>query len=213
MTPTLRSALRVVLQRYPRDLRITPQHNLLILDLAEKEARHIAEMLHNTGIEPAETISVMRRSSMACVALPTCGLALAEAERVFLGVQEALEREWRELGLGDENLIVRMTGCPNNCVRVELAEVGFVGCAPGKYHIYFGGSPYGTRLSQKFRERVTLDDLVPTVRSVLRWYVEERHPGQSFGDWAHAQGVDTLSRRWEQSTLLEGRMVRAENLS
>lgn len=200
MTKPLRSALRAVLRRYPQDLRVTPQQNLLILGLSEEKAHDVEKMLQGSPLKPSAAVSPLRRLSMACVALPTCGLALAEAERVFWELQNALEREWFKLGLGDEPLIVRMTGCPNNCVRAELAEIGFVGCAPGKYHIYIGGSPDGSRLSQKFCERVGFDDLVKTVLPLLRWYVQERDQGQSFGDWAYAQGVDVLSRRWGSET-------------
>lgn len=88
-----------------------------------------------------------------------------------------------------------MTGCPNNCVRSEMAEIGFVGSSPGKYHLYLGGSPSGTRLAEKFKERVPFEVLIPTVRPLLEWYANERKPRQSFGDWAHEVGLDSLEER------------------
>ncbi|MCY0878359.1 MAG: NADPH-dependent assimilatory sulfite reductase hemoprotein subunit [Firmicutes bacterium] len=194
----LKETLRELVAEYRPHLRATPQQNLLWLDLTEREAQTIQARLEAAGCPPAETLSPTRRISMACVALPTCGLALAEAERVFFPLHQRIEEEWTTLGLREVPLVVRMTGCPNNCVRSELAEIGFVGSAPGRYHIYLGGNRSGTRLSRKFRERVPYEELFSTIQPLLHWYARERAEGQGFGDWVEAMGVDTLAARLEE---------------
>ena len=142
---------------------------------------------------PDELPSI-RRLGMACVALPTCGLALAEAERVFPKLLRELEANWVRLGLANEPLAVRMTGCPNNCVRTEMAEVGFVGASPGKYHVYLGGNREGSRLGQKFLERVPFDQLAETVVPLMDRYAKERQSQQPFGDWCVSIGMESLRR-------------------
>ncbi|MCY0897366.1 MAG: NADPH-dependent assimilatory sulfite reductase hemoprotein subunit [Firmicutes bacterium] len=197
---TLKEVLRGIVADYRPALRITPQQNLLLLDLDRDVAFTIQDRLEAQGYLRAERLTPMRRAAMACVALPTCGLALAEAERVFLPLQQQIEEEWVKLGFRDMPLVVRMTGCPNNCVRAELAEIGFVGAAPGKYHIYLGGNRLGTRLNHKFRERVPYEELFRAIQPLLHWYAQERVADQSFGDWVESLGVDRLAARLEEVT-------------
>ena len=121
---------------------------------------------------------------MACVSLPTCGLALAESERVFPQLLDRLEGLFAELGLGDEEIIVRMTGCPNGCARPYMAEIGLVGRAPGKYNLHLGGGPGSTRVNRIFRESVKFDDIIAELRPLLARWKQERLPGESFGAFA-----------------------------
>lgn len=194
----VREALSEIVNRFRPELRVTAQQNLLLLDLTAEARFEIEELWQARGLQRAESMHPVARVSMACVALPTCGLALAEAERVFPRLLEQIDTVWTDLGLADMPLVVRMTGCPNNCVRSEMAEIGFVGASPGKYQLYLGGSPRGTRLAQKVRERVPFDELMTVIQPLLTWYAAERQPGQAFGDWVHEQGAETVQERLQE---------------
>ena len=120
---------------------------------------------------------------MACPALPTCGLALAESERMMPEFLTRIEALLAELGMQDQELTVRMTGCPNGCARPFMAEVAFVGKAPNKYQIYLGGNEASTRLNRLYKESVKTEDLTNELRIVLGRYLAEKTPGERFGDY------------------------------
>ena len=129
---------------------------------------------------------------MACPALPTCGLAFAEAERALPGVLDELEVELERLGLGDAPLTVRMTGCPNGCARPYTADLAFVGRSPDKYQVLLGGSMLGTRLAVQYADLVRRDQLIATLRPLFERYRDEREPEERFGDFCHRVGLDAL---------------------
>jgi len=129
---------------------------------------------------------------MACPALPTCGLALAEAERVLPDVIAELERELETLGLADATLTVRMTGCPNGCARPYTADLAFVGRSLNKYAVFVGGSMLGTRLATQYADLVHRDRLVTTVRPLFERYRDERLADERFGDFCDRVGVEAL---------------------
>jgi sulfite reductase (ferredoxin) len=149
-------------------------------------------MLADHDVRPADSISAVRRWAMACPALPTCGLALAEAERVLPGVIDELERELERLGLNDARLTVRMTGCPNGCARPYTADLAFVGRSLDKYAIFLGGSMLGTRLGAPYADLVPRAQLVETMRPLFERYRDGRRPGERFGDYCHRIGPDVL---------------------
>jgi sulfite reductase (NADPH) hemoprotein beta-component len=120
---------------------------------------------------------------MGCPALPTCGLALAESERVLPDIITRFEGLLAELGLQNEEIIIRMTGCPNGCARPYMAEIAFVGKSPNKYQVYLGGNEASTRLNQLYKDSVKGDDLLNELRVVLARYVKERAPSERFGDF------------------------------
>ena len=120
---------------------------------------------------------------MACPALPTCGLALAESERMMPEFLTRIEGLLTELGMQQDEIIVRMTGCPNGCARPYLAEVAFVGKAPNKYQIYLGGNEASTRLNRLFKESVKSEDLLNELRALLTRFVAQRQPAERFGDF------------------------------
>ena len=120
---------------------------------------------------------------MACPALPTCGLALAESERVMPDLLTGIEGLLAEFGLSQEAIAIRMTGCPNGCSRPYTAEIGLVGKAPGKYQLYLGGNGGSTRLNRLYKESVKSDELVNELRPVMARFVGERQPGEGFGDF------------------------------
>jgi sulfite reductase (ferredoxin) len=190
----LRTALREVIARYRPGVRLTPQQNLLLTDLRQVDLAKVEAILVEYGVEPrAHRLPPVLRHGMACPALPTCGLALTEAERVFPDVLRALSRECERLGLSDQPITVRMTGCPNNCARPFTAEIGLVGRGPGRYNIYLGGTQSGTKLAELWKDGVALAELVPTLAPLLRVYASGRRGGESFGDWYQRVGAQALA--------------------
>jgi sulfite reductase (NADPH) hemoprotein beta-component len=179
----LKTGLRQVVERFRPELRLTPSQNLLLVNIAASDVEPITRILAEHGIAVEGQATVLRRASMACPALPTCGLALAESERYLPDLLTRLGALQRELGLGDEELIVRMTGCPNGCVRPYMAEIGFVGRAPGRYQLYLGGNEGSTRLNRLFRDSVKDPEIINELRPLLTRYAAERHKGERFGDW------------------------------
>jgi len=140
-------------------------------------------MLNEHGVSPANPFSATRLASMACPALPTCGLALAESERTLPETLTRIEKLLTEVGLEKEELVVRMTGCPNGCARPCMAEIGFVGKAPNKYQLYLGGNESGTRMNWLYKDSVKNEDIVAELRPLLTRFAQERQPNERFGDF------------------------------
>jgi sulfite reductase (NADPH) hemoprotein beta-component len=179
----LKTALRKVAEQFGVEIRLTAFQNLILANIPPTQREPISKVLADHGIAVENQAGRVRRSSMACVALPTCGLALAESERVFPELLGKLDVVLRELGLGEEDFIVRMTGCPNGCARPYLAEIGFVGKSPNKYQIYLGGNASGTRLNRLYKDSVLFHSLTEELKPVLGRFVRERMAGERFGDW------------------------------
>ena len=188
----LKTALRRLAETYVPDVRLTPNHDVLLTDLQASDRADIEALLAEHGVALPETISNARKHTMACPALPTCGLALAESERVMPQVMDQIERELAALGLSEETLTIRMTGCPNGCARPYVADVGFVGRSLDQYTVFVGGRPDGTRLNTPFADLVPLGDLAATVRPLFKLFRHGRRPGESFGDFCHRTGVEAL---------------------
>ena len=184
----LRSGLRAVVERFQPTLRITPIQDLLLCDLNADARSEIEKMLQEHGIQRPDQLSTVRRHSMACPAVPTCGLALTESERVMPGVLDQLEAEFRQLGLSEEKLSVRMTGCPNGCARPYQSDIGIVGRSGDKYMLFVGGQILGNRLNFQLKDLVPLAQIVPTLRPILEHFKNDRHPSESFGDYCHRLG-------------------------
>jgi sulfite reductase (ferredoxin) len=188
----LRSGLRAIVERFHPNLRLTPQHNILLTGIDPADRPAIESELFWHGIATVNDISGLRRHEMACVAMPTCGLAIAEAERVLPQVIDRLEWELEDLGLVGEEISIRMTGCPNGCARPYVAELAFVGRSLDKYLILVGGDFNGTRLNVPYADLIHLDDLAATVRPLLAVWRDQRRPGERFGDFTARLGVETL---------------------
>lgn len=164
---------------------LTPNQNLVIADVGADRKAAIDAALRQHGLtEPG----VLRRNAMACVALPTCGLAMAESERYLPSLITKLETIVAECGLKDEPIIVRMTGCPNGCARPYVAEIGFTGRAPGYYNLYLGGGFHGQRLNRLFLENVGEEKILEVLAPMLRTYGAERRPDEQFGDFVIRAG-------------------------
>lgn len=179
----LKTALRKIVEQFQTEVRLTPSQNLILANVPSAHRDAITKLLAEHGIPVENQATVVRRASMACPALPTCGLALAEAERILPDILTRIENLLSELGLKDEEVVIRMTGCPNGCARPYMAEIGFVGKAPNKYQIYLGGNESSTRLNRLYKETVKNEDIVNELRPVLSRYAQERSSGERFGDW------------------------------
>lgn len=192
----MRSALRSIVQTYRPGLRLTPSQNILLTDLDEAAIDGIEKTLRAHGVRLVDELSAARRYSMACPALPTCGLAMSESERLMPSVVDRFEAELSSLGLRDEPLTLRMTGCPNGCARPYTADISFVGRRPDVYHVFVGGGMLGDRVADLFAEDVATDDLVPALRPLLTRWARERQPGESLSDFYQRLAGATAKRQF-----------------
>ncbi len=179
----LKTALRRVVERFLPEIRLTPANNVMLAEIAPNNRAAITHLLGEHGVDVERQGSILRRASMACVALPTCGLALAESERYLPDLITRLEGALAEVGLPGEEITIRMTGCPNGCARPYMAEIGFVGKAPGRYQIYLGGNEASTRLNRLWKDNVKESDIVGELRPLFAQFAAERVAGERFGDW------------------------------
>ena len=147
------------------------------------------------GVRLPDEVSAVRKDSMACPAMPTCGLAITESERVLPGMMDRLEKKLTALGLHDHRIMVRMTGCPNGCARPYNAEIAFVGRSVGTYNVYVGGSLIGDRLNFIYAEKVLEKDLPESVFSLLDLYKKQGEEGEGFGDFCHRLGLEGLRKQ------------------
>jgi len=180
----LKTALRHVADSFPgAEFRLTANQNVIIANVAEGDQPALNTLLAAYGVKTENQTTVLHAASMACPALPTCGLALAESERMLPGFIDRIEKLLAEVGLAGEEIIIRSTGCPNGCARPYLAEIGFVGKAPGRYQVWLGGDVTGTRLNRVWKDMVREADLEMEFRPVFTRFAKERNAGERFGDW------------------------------
>ena len=181
----LKTALRQLAEKYSDiEFRLSPNQNIILADIIEDDKDAINELLVEHGVKTDHRQTTpMHGAAMACPALPTCGLALAESERMLPGLVDRIEKLCEAVGMVGEEIIIRSTGCPNGCARPYVAEIGFVGKAPGRYQIWLGGDLAGTRLARPWKEMVKDGDIETELRPVLTRYVNERFNRESFGDW------------------------------
>jgi sulfite reductase (ferredoxin) len=191
----LRSALREAVERLRPELRLTPQQNVLFTNLSDESRGELVKILDRWGVEQSESLPKALRHSMACPAYPTCGLAVAESERVMPKLIREIALVQRDAGVEDQRISYRMTGCPNGCTRPYLGDVGFVGTTLGKYDLFLGGDFEGTRLSELYMHNVKLEEIPRLLRGPLFDYAEHRRDGEGFGDWCRRQGISHLSER------------------
>ncbi len=188
----MRTGLRNVIQEFAPGVRLTAQQNILLTDIQSEQREQLTRALasYNIPTNPADVGT--RRFAMACPALPTCGQALAEAERVLPTLIRQIEADLQALGLGDEPLSVRMTGCPNGCARPAMGDIGIVGRTKDVYNIYVGGDLVNTRMNALYAPSVHLDKLVSTIRPLLSIWRDERKQNEAFGDFCYRVGLDYL---------------------
>ena len=181
----MKTALREAVAKYQPEVHLTPANNVILANLPAAQQDEITRLFAEHGVQTAAERqgSILRRASMACVSLPTCGLGLAESERYLPGLITRLETLLVEAGLGDQEITIRMTGCPNGCARPYMAEIGFVGKAPGRYQLWLGGNEASTRLNRLYRDMVKDPDIDNELRPLFTRYAQERLTAERFGDW------------------------------
>ncbi|WP_273796488.1 assimilatory sulfite reductase (NADPH) hemoprotein subunit [Bacillus sp. AGSP2] len=185
----LMTGLREIAKVHIGEFRLTANQNLMIANVSSDKKEEISALIEQYGLTDGKHYSALRRSSMACVALPTCGLAMAEAERYLPTLLDKIEEIIDENGLRDQEITIRMTGCPNGCARHALGEIGFIGKAPGKYNMYLGAAFDGSRLSKMYRENIGEADILSELRILLSRYAKEREEGEHFGDFVIRAGI------------------------
>ena len=183
-----KQAIRAIAENVPCEFRLTANQNLVIARISTEDKEKVEGILRENGVRSPSELSALRLNSIACTALPTCGLALAESERYLPGLIDELDQIIEELGLRDESIAIRSTGCPNGCGRPYLGEIGLVGKSPGKYNLYLGAGLDGTRLNKLYRQAITNDEIVSELKPVLEDFAGNREEGETFGDFCIRQG-------------------------
>jgi sulfite reductase (ferredoxin) len=191
----IKAGLRAVLSRFGMDTRLTALQGIILCDIDPSDRAEIDQILADHGIKSAEQLSLVRRYSIACPAFPTCGLSITESERALPGIIDELDVEIAKHGLQDQVIAIHMTGCPNGCARPYTPDVGLVGKAVGKYTVFLGGNPEGTRLAFIYKDLVPRDEIVPVLSPLLAAYKAERNEGESFGDFCNRLGQSELESR------------------
>lgn len=194
-TARVRTALRSIVERFAPGVVLTAQQNVLLTNLSADAVAAIEKLLVAHGVAPAETLAPVRRHSLACPALPTCGLAVAESERALPGILDRLQPELATLGVDHVPITVRMTGCPNGCARPYTADLAFVGRSLGLYHVYVGGGLAGDRMADLYLADVREPDLIDAIRPLLARWAAERLGDEGLGDY-YQRALDHDEKRW-----------------
>jgi sulfite reductase (NADPH) hemoprotein beta-component len=185
----LMDGLRALAQAHDGTFRLTPNHNVIVSGVTDANRATIEALLAEYGIPVDGGHSLLRLNAMACVALPTCPLAMAEAERYLPDLVAKVDPLLQKHGLSDTPMTIRMTGCPNGCARPYVAEIAFTGRAPGKYNLYLGGGFHGERLNSLYRENIGEAAILETLDQLFASYSAERQPQEHFGDFLHRAGI------------------------
>lgn len=188
-----RSAIRQILDGLADEIRITPRQDALLCGVEGRDRRRVEAVLREHGVPTVDQLSLSVRSSIACPALPTCGQALGEAERILPEVTDLLDTLLDDRGLGEVRLETRITGCPNGCARPYVAELGIVARTKTAYDLWLGGDRPGTRLATPVVEGVPLRKLGDVLGPILDRFAAERTDGEAFGDWVQRIDADALA--------------------
>jgi sulfite reductase (ferredoxin) len=188
----LKTALREICRRFRPGIRLTSHQSLLLTGLEPADRSAVEQVLRSHGVKLSDEISTVRRWSMACVAWPTCGLSITEAERALPGIIDGLEPELARLGLSQERFTVRMTGCPNGCARPYNSDIGLVGKAAGKYTVFVGGRLLGDRLNFIYKDMVPAEEVVAAIVPLFAYFKQERQDGETLGDFCNRKGKEDL---------------------
>mmetsp|Transcript_19310 Transcript_19310/g.32460 ORF Transcript_19310/g.32460 Transcript_19310/m.32460 type:complete len:731 (+) Transcript_19310:143-2335(+) len=190
----LRTGLRTVIERYELPVRLTANQDIILTEINPAWKQDIESTLRAAGIKDVSELDPIVANSMACPAMPLCGLAIGEAERGMPAVMERLRAVMDKLGLNDASFITRMTGCPNGCARPYMAELGFVCDGPNTYQIWLGACPNQTRMSESYMDKMKLNNLEQTLEPIFALYKSSRTAGEALGDFCHRVGFDALKK-------------------
>lgn len=194
LTTQPRVAIKSIVDSLAGDVRLTPNQNLVIAGVDESDRAEVDRLIETSGLAGGQGPSAIRRHAMACVALPTCGLAMAEAERYLPDLVTRIEELADRHGIADEPITIRMSGCPNGCSRPYLAEIGLVGRAPGRYNLYFGAAFDGSRLNRLDLDNANEADILARIAELFVAYAEQRHQNERFGDFLVRSGRVAAAR-------------------
>ena len=186
-----RSGLRKIAELHRGSFRITPNQNLIIADVDIDQRAPIDALVAEYGLDGYRRVSPSRLQALACVAMPTCPLAMAEAERYLPDFVDRFDALLATHALQEQAIRIRITGCPNGCARPWLGEIGLIGKAPGRYNLYLGADIAGHRLSQLYRENLDEAQILESLDPLLGRYAAQREPGENFGDFLHRAGALT----------------------
>ncbi|MBV9611264.1 MAG: NADPH-dependent assimilatory sulfite reductase hemoprotein subunit [Acidobacteriaceae bacterium] len=188
----IRTGLREIVEKYGPEVRLTCQQNLYLSGIRDEDRPGIVALLREHGIARPEELPPVLRHAIACPALPTCGQAITESERILPELVGEIQAELNKANLRDQVVHLRTSGCPNGCSRPYTAEIGIVGASIDMYTIYLGASPLGTRLGTVFAQNVKRHEIATRLRPVIEHYRESRRPGEGFGDFCHRLGMEAL---------------------
>jgi sulfite reductase (ferredoxin) len=189
----LKTALRVLVDKYNLSMILSPTQSIIFKDINPADKADIEAILLQHGLKPIEQVDPLNRLAMACPALPLCGLAQTEAERTMPNQLARIRALLTKMNLDDEEIMIRMTGCPNGCARPYMAELAFVGDGPKSYQVWLGGSPVLTRTATPFMAKMEIEDLETTVEPMLAMFIQQRvDEFEAFGDFCHRVGMDAI---------------------
>lgn len=184
----LKTGMAEIAKIHTGDFRLTANQNLIVADVAEEDKARIERIAREHGLMD-DSVSEQRKNSMACVSYPTCPLAMAEAERFLPQFVTQVEEIMQSHGVGDEHIVLRVTGCPNGCGRALLAEIGLVGKAIGRYNLHLGGNRAGTRIPRMYRENISDAEILAVIDELVGRWAKERHTDEGFGDFTIRAGI------------------------
>lgn len=184
----LKTGMRELARIHQGDFRLTANQNVIVAGVLPENKEKIERIAREYRLIDDE-VTEQRKNSMACVALPTCPLAMAESERFLSGFIDQVDELMAKYGLAKEHIILRVTGCPNNCGRALLAEIGLIGKAIGRYNLYVGGNRAGTRIPRLFRENIDVDEIMLILQEWIARWAQERLDAEDFGDFAIRAGI------------------------
>ncbi|WP_019934464.1 assimilatory sulfite reductase (NADPH) hemoprotein subunit [Oceanimonas smirnovii] len=184
----LKTGMAEIAKVHQGDFRLTANQNLIIAGVPTEQKAEIEALARQYGLLD-DSVSEQRQNSMACVALPTCPLAMAEAERFLPEFVTEIEGVLAKHGVNDDSIIFRVTGCPNGCGRAMLAEIGLVGKAPGRYNLHLGGNREGTRIPRMYKENITDRQILEEIDGLVARWAAEREAGEGFGDFVIRAGI------------------------
>lgn len=184
----LKTGMAEIAKIHTGDFRLTANQNLIVAGVAEEDKARIERIAREHGLMD-DSVSEQRKNSMACVSYPTCPLAMAEAERFLPQFVTQVEEIMQSHGVGDEHIVLRVTGCPNGCGRALLAEIGLVGKAIGRYNLHLGGNRAGTRIPRMYRENISDAEILAVIDELVGRWAKERHADEGFGDFTIRAGI------------------------
>ena len=194
----IKTGLKKIIEKFQFPVRLTALQSMILCDVDPADKEEVIAILKDHGIKSAEEYSLSRRFSLACPALPMCGLSVTESERVMPSFMDQFDAELEKQGLSDEVISVHMTGCPNGCARPYTPDIGLVGRSVGKYTVFLGGNARGTRLAFIFKDQVPFDEIVPLISPVLSLYKQDREKSETFGDFCARIGEEELIKQFAE---------------